>query len=81
VCDFGTKSLPVNILPGESFTFKLWFSANVVGEFDSSFDLYIDAGNRLLVETVEYRVVSKESSKPETSVAQATRSASYSSSK
>ncbi len=42
----------------------------MVGEFESSFDLYIEAANRLLVETVEYQGISSEANEPETSVTQ-----------
>ncbi|HMO13897.1 MAG TPA: hypothetical protein PKD64_10085 [Pirellulaceae bacterium] len=46
-CDFGTKSLPVTIAPGEAFEYVLEVSCWRPGPRSQSFNLFLDTGKVL----------------------------------
>jgi hypothetical protein len=63
LCDFGSKSLPVDIEPGEKFEFVVSDSVGTTEAYDVSIEFYFDQDGFMEIVPLEYQVAAKLSDK------------------
>jgi hypothetical protein len=58
--DFGSKSMPFEIEAGQEQEFTVSTRAGAVGKNDRHIDFFVDAGDRLVVERLEFSILVTE---------------------